>query len=503
MKIAYCGNFSQRHCTEVHLASTLENLGHEVNRIQEPSGFDKDFIDSLVDRVAGHDLFLFTRTWGKCVNVDHLREMKDIGIPTASYHLDLYVGLSRQAGLEDDAFWATDFVFTPDGDPASQEFFENRGINHHYMRPGVFEPECYIAQPSQEFINDKCNDIIFVGGGAPAGEPEQYGHNEWPYRGELLKYLRDKYGSRYTKYGYPQETVRNELLNNIYSGSKVVVGDSLCLNFNHPYYWSDRAYETIGRGGFLIHPYIKGMDEEFIDGETIVFYEYNNWDQLREKIDYYLEHDEEREKIRLAGHDFVKNNATYNNRLEKMLNIIFDTPAEQLNTNTPPREETIKINLGAGSEPTPGWINTDWLEMPGIDRVFNLLEYPWPFESNSAHEIKAIDVLEHMPNFTADNKSGAIEFVKECWRILKPGGLLTIQVPHWQSPNCWIDLTHVRGFDKRSMDYFDDRTEIGKAYGYYVKTKFDVDAYISIMVNQTDPSHDGMPSNVTFKMVKR
>jgi spore maturation protein CgeB len=50
-----------------------------------------------------------------------------------------------------------------------------------------------------------------------------------------------------------------------------------------------------------------------------VFYEYGNFKQLQELIDYYIEHDDEREKIRLAGHKLVKNNYTYKHRWQKIL----------------------------------------------------------------------------------------------------------------------------------------------------------------------------------------
>lgn len=321
MKIAYVGNFSQSHCTEVHLAATLESLGHFVIRLQE-DGYSQEELGNILDQ-AKFDLFLFTRTWGKTVTLGHLAQLRERKIPSASYHLDLYVGLKREDGLDHDPFWRTDFVFTPDGDPASQAVFEAKGINHHYIKPGVFKPECYMAEPSAQFVEDRSTDVLFVGGGQATGKPHQYGHPEWAYRGQLIKFLEDTYGERFAKYGYPQPTIRNEELNYQYAVSKVVVGDSLCLqNFTHPYYWSDRVYETLGRGGFIIHPFITGMDEEFTDGKTIVFYEYGNWEQLKEKIDYYLEHEDEREAIRLAGHEFVKNYATYNDRLKQMLGVI-------------------------------------------------------------------------------------------------------------------------------------------------------------------------------------
>jgi spore maturation protein CgeB len=50
-----------------------------------------------------------------------------------------------------------------------------------------------------------------------------------------------------------------------------------------------------------------------------VFYEYNNLDQLKQLIDYYLEHEEEREEIRKSGHDMVKINYTYKNRWQTIL----------------------------------------------------------------------------------------------------------------------------------------------------------------------------------------
>lgn len=314
LKIAYVGNFTQRHCTEVHLAATLELLGHEVERIQENDTRQDDFTERC--ETSPWDMFLFTRTWNCLVTLDHLDILSRRAIPSVSYHLDLYVGLKREDGLDDDPFWRTDYVFSPDGDPLSQIVFETKGINHFYMRPGVFKPECEMLTVPFE------NDVCFVGGGERTGGKNEYGHSEWPYRGQLLSWLEDTYGERYDKYGYPHETVRNERLNYVYASHKVAVGDSLCLNFDHPYYWSDRAYETIGRGGFLIHPRIKGMDEEFIDGEHLRFYDYGDFEQLQFLIDWYLEHDAQREAIRNQGHEFVKENATYTNRLTRMLEII-------------------------------------------------------------------------------------------------------------------------------------------------------------------------------------
>ena len=158
----------------------------------------------------------------------------------------------------------------------------------------------------------KKRDVVFVGS-------KKY-HPEWPYRTHLINWLDKNYGSRFEHYGNGGiESIRGIRLNKLYWSTKVVVGDTLCLNFNYPDYWSDRIYETLGRGGFLIHPYIPGIEKEFVDKQHVVFYEYGNFDQLKELIDYYLTHDEEREAIRLAGHELVKDKYTYKHRWEVIL----------------------------------------------------------------------------------------------------------------------------------------------------------------------------------------
>lgn len=518
MRIAYLGNFTQEHCTEVHLALTLEDLGHQVLRLQE-DGYLPEELGNILDQ-ASIDLFLFTRTWGNTLKLEHLERLRERKIPSASYHLDLYVGLARQylhegktleSVLQNDPFWQTDFVFTPDGNPESEIMFEQNDVNHIYMKPGVYKKECYLAESE-----GKKYDVLFVGGGDRPGSESGYGHPEWPYRDKLIGWLYDTYKEKFTKYGHPQPTVRNKQLNQLYADTRVVVGDSVCLGFEHSYYWSDRVYETIGRGGFLIHPYIKGLEEEFIDGENIVFYNYNDFDDLKRKIDYYLDHPKKREAIRAAGQEFVKNNATYHNRLERMLEIMFPSfmshppakidyehaPSEPVGRIIFDNEKIIgseiegiytaeKINLGSGNDPLDGFLNVDMLERDDVDVVHNLMDFPYPFADNCAIEIKAIDVIEHLDHYTDDRKPTIIEFVKECHRILKTDGELYIQAPGWESEIFQIDPTHVRGFHRKSFDFFDPDTWYGQIRDFYDTPKF------RVLVKELDNK------NLQFTLVKR
>lgn len=313
MKITYVGNRKNKAAdgksfnTENHITLTLEKMGHEVNFIQE----DEIQFGTLPDLAKDSQLFLWTRTWKDKVLVEDLRKIESMGIPTVSYHLDKYAGIKRDGGLGVDTFWKTQYVFSPEGSPESNRIFEEHGINQIYMPAGVFEEECYIASE-----NEFDHDIVFVGGGV------EYMHPEWSYRGELVKWLEATYGSRFKKVGGRDGTVRGEDLNHLYARTKIVIGDTLCKDFIDSFYYSDRVFETTGRGGFIIHPYIPGITDHFRDRTEIVLYSYGNFTQLKNLIDYYLEHDDEREAIRRAGHKRTKETNTYTHRLYMMLKMV-------------------------------------------------------------------------------------------------------------------------------------------------------------------------------------
>lgn len=317
MRIAYVGNRKNKASdgksfnTENHIYLTLEKLGHTVNFIQE----DEIEFGTLPKRVEGSDMFLWTRTWNDKVVLADLKAIEAMGIPTVSFHLDLYSNIARDGGMSlKSPFWSTQYVFSPEGSATAKETFKFNGVNQYYLPPGVFEDECYIAEPVEKYKHE----IIFVGGG-------NYMHKEWEYRGKLLTWLRDTYGDRFVKYGHPEETIRGEELNKLYSSAKIVIGDSLCKDFKDEYYWSDRVFETTGRGGFLIHPYVKGLEDYFIlegkEAELQTYY-FNDFSALKKLIDFYLVNDNQREILRDRGHYRTKTTNTYTQRMQQMLKVL-------------------------------------------------------------------------------------------------------------------------------------------------------------------------------------
>ncbi|MCH5250910.1 MAG: glycosyltransferase [Lachnospiraceae bacterium] len=81
-----------------------------------------------------------------------------------------------------------------------------------------------------------------------------------------------------------------------------------------------RAFDIMGSGGFLLSNYQNDFLDYFISGEDFDMYESKN--DLLARIDYYLQHDDERIAIAKSGHDKVAASHTYRHRVREMLSII-------------------------------------------------------------------------------------------------------------------------------------------------------------------------------------
>ncbi|PJZ70267.1 hypothetical protein CH373_12375 [Leptospira perolatii] len=80
------------------------------------------------------------------------------------------------------------------------------------------------------------------------------------------------------------------------------------------------------------------------------------------------------------------------------------------------------LNLGCGVNFHPAWTNVDFVKT-GEGVIKADLRRGIPFASASIDVVYHSHVLEHF------EKSDAILFLKECYRVLKPGGILRIVVP--------------------------------------------------------------------------
>lgn len=313
MRVTFYGNFEVSYCSEVHHAKSLESLGHEVIRLQEP----RTPADTIRGEACASDMFVWIKTHGwETPGIESaIDSIKAAGVPVVSYHLDAYRQIpDRWARYQSDPYMRSlDHFFTVDQTLADW-LNENTTQRGHYLPPGVYGPECYISDQPSPFAND----VLFVGS---AGY-----HASYPMRPRLVNWLIDTYGPRFTHLGGGGTigTVRGDDLNRAYANSKVVVGDSYICDPNYPgKYWSDRIPETLGRGGMLLHPWVYGLDEQFTDGTHLVTYQHGDFDELRQLIDFYTQHGAERELIRHAGHQHAKATATYAHRWQTILDTVF------------------------------------------------------------------------------------------------------------------------------------------------------------------------------------
>lgn len=83
-----------------------------------------------------------------------------------------------------------------------------------------------------------------------------------------------------------------------------------------------RVFDVLGCGGFLLTNAKKDIYKYFEDGKHLVVF--HDWNDLIEKLHYYLTHEEERIEIAQNGYEEVKKHHTYEIRLRKMLETIFD-----------------------------------------------------------------------------------------------------------------------------------------------------------------------------------
>lgn len=295
IKIFYIGGFSKSYDSEVYIAHGFRELGVDIKCWDESLNLP---LDMLLERIEmfNPDFVLLSknRRYGKLL-IDRL-----IGkYLTVSWLFDLYHDLPKEMGcqrsIKDSPFYA-DRVFMSDGGEV--------GIPKETLRQGIHEPEAVLGKANVD------HDVVFIGSDTYFG------------RHKMIEFLKDTYGDRFSHYGMGgNPEVRGLELNNLIAGSKVVVGDSV----DSPNYWSNRIYEVIGRGGFILHPKVEGLDEEFEPYKHYIPFERGNFEQIKEIVDYYISHDKEREKIRLAGFNFCKANYTYTLRCRNLLQKLIGT----------------------------------------------------------------------------------------------------------------------------------------------------------------------------------
>ena len=285
MRILYIAKF-RKMWDEEYIARSFEMLGHTVGRIDEGSK-GRQILEDI--KVFKPDVVLFAKFRQPHAEMI-INECKKLKIKTVCWVFDLYFGYNRQYQLKTPAFKA-DYVFTTDG--GGHDWTEY-GINHGVVRQGIYKPECKLEK------GDKIYDVLFVGSFNPYNKE----------RNKMLDLVNADFSLKWIGKNNDNE-IRGMKLNRLYAQAKIVVGDSV----PSPHYWSNRVVETLGRGGFLIHVEVEGIKEAY---PHLVTYKRGDYKDLKEKIEFYLTNDKEREKIIKLNHKWVLDNYTCDKQCEKL-----------------------------------------------------------------------------------------------------------------------------------------------------------------------------------------
>jgi len=119
------------------------------------------------------------------------------------------------------------------------------------------------------------------------------------------------------------------------------------------------------------------------------------------------------------------------------------------------------LDVGCGDRKTEDALGIDIVSLPGVDIVHDLNVFPWPLESGSFDKVFMLNILEHLDD--------TIRIMKEVYRVLRPGGIVHIEVVYWNHKYTWSDPQHKHAFTDISWEFF-----TGKRKQYYTDYAFEM-----------------------------
>lgn len=122
------------------------------------------------------------------------------------------------------------------------------------------------------------------------------------------------------------------------------------------------------------------------------------------------------------------------------------------------------LDIGCGKRKIKGAIGIDRIDLEGVDIVWDLDQYPYPFEENTFDAIYATHVLEHLDSI--------LKAMEEIHRIAKPDAKVVVVTPHYSDNASWTDITHKWHLSTYAFKYFDPENE----FNFYTKARFKVES---------------------------
>jgi Methyltransferase domain len=101
-----------------------------------------------------------------------------------------------------------------------------------------------------------------------------------------------------------------------------------------------------------------------------------------------------------------------------------------------PEGKEFKLDIGCGERKQDGHIGIDISPCPGVDHVMDVRKYPWPIDDAVVDGIYTSHFFEHLDG------PERVDFMNECWRVMKTGAQMVVIVPYWSSVRSIQDPYH-------------------------------------------------------------
>ncbi len=285
-KIIYLGHFNNlgSNYVEEDIKDAFEQLGHEVIAVPEKDveTLPKYKADMLLFHKAGVGKYIDLNQWVNILN--HIPYKK------VMWYFD---PINLIQGREQFIETVSDYIehgFLVDDTWRRRHKFKNL----YSLKEGI--GTVYKGKVRKEFEYD----IVFIG--------NIYGERE-----DFVNFLSQQYGSKFKVFN----NVFKQDLADLCVSAKIIVAPDYPSN---EFYWSSRFYLITGLGGFLVHPDLYGLKEEFTEGKH--FAGYKGPRELISTIDYYLENEKSRQAIQVEGQKRCLEIATFKHRIKEMLEYV-------------------------------------------------------------------------------------------------------------------------------------------------------------------------------------
>ena len=311
---------SKRH-TRIYyyFKRAFQRLGHQpywIKYLKLKSYLGEKAATTLVDKLmtlAKPDLLFFH---GRDISYELLLRAKK-RMPVVMYYDDCIKGSRRsfeeviKFGKQADIMYLTNRGEIPQ--------YQEREVNARFITGGC-DPTAHrmVARSERRYQSD----VAFI------GRPNT------PERAEFMQVLANNFdlklwGSGWEKYGLNVSAtdVYASEYRKICAGAKIILGWNIDPTID--LYFSNRTWYTLGCGGFLLTAYTPSLEELFGRGKELDWFE--TVEECCDRIEYYLQHDEERKKIAGAGYQLAHSDYSYDKMVER---IIADIRKEGLRLKT-------------------------------------------------------------------------------------------------------------------------------------------------------------------------